>query len=211
MLAATLLVSVTWQNFLFYLQSHGHSQLISGTNNYVLFYALPGRCFEFALGMAAAALVLEGKPSWRRIGLCAAIVAMPVAVWLSLISQMGPFRDQLWGIVFAGLLVALSGASPAEASRGYVRVPYLWLVAFGEASYSVYLVHEPLLRLAVPLARGDSRFAGIHAANIPLLIGWMVLLFAAGFAFHHFVEKPFMNRSRRAAAPSRLEQAPAKS
>jgi len=65
-LAITLLISVMWQWFCFHRFGFSlHWTPVLSVN----YDALPGRCFEFAAGMVAAALVARPHPRHRRVAL----------------------------------------------------------------------------------------------------------------------------------------------
>ena len=154
--------------------------------------AVPGRWFEFAMGMVAAALVV--RPRRGQTAAAAAVIAAvaPVGVWLVLKhGQFGPLRDQLWGIVFAATLV-LTAATPAWLARSAVVRLTAWS---GGISYSIYLLHEPLLQLSQLVLdrmgiRLEYRLPLFLACGLPLLVG-------LGFAFHLVAERPFMSAAKR--------------
>ncbi|MEK7264549.1 MAG: hypothetical protein AAB227_00490 [Pseudomonadota bacterium] len=88
-----------------------------------------------------------------------------------------------------------------------------WLRKTGDASYSLYLIHVPaflvvgkLVSLVVPDTRLD---------NILLIALFTASAIAAGFALHHFVERPLLGFTRRIgdrlfAAKSQTSVAPEK-
>lgn len=105
-----------------------------------VFYLLPTRIWEFGLGALAAAVAGVGMPSrW-----------VSVALWLLalgalLLAALRPFGA--WHPVADALLVCV-------ATAGFLRWPSRWLTegalarslaACGAISYSLYLVHWPLL------------------------------------------------------------------
>jgi peptidoglycan/LPS O-acetylase OafA/YrhL len=87
-----------------------------------------------------------------------------------------------------GAMLALLGLVELERTH-HLRTPK-FLVSLGDASYSIYLIHLPVLiftaKLVIPLR------AHLH---LPLAI-WYALFFcvalAAGFAVHYALEKPLL-------------------
>lgn len=139
----------------------------------------------FALGMVAARLAF--KPDQKR--------PSPVAVWATILLFFGLgiasigwtkelwIRDSLLGVGVAALLVAV----------GTQRVPILdskVLVWLGGFSYSLYLMHHPVMQVlfahrpewvATPL----RQMAYLFVVGVPLMVG-------ASYAFFRVFEKPFM-------------------
>jgi peptidoglycan/LPS O-acetylase OafA/YrhL len=161
---------------------------------YIYAYALPGRLFEFALGMLAA-LALARQPAaphpggWIRRYLAGALafglMGLIVAHRWSLFS---PVTDVIWGLSFFCLLMYGGGRSEAGGSWLDSRP----LVALGLISYSVYLVHEPLI------TRGYAALHALHlapAATLALFeIGVAPLMIALGWLFFRAVEGRFLKR-----------------
>ena len=159
-----------------------------------------GRCFEFALGMFAAKAVAE----WHRDGrfplrladggiLIAffGVTAIDHRFW-----HLGITSDAKWGLIYAALLLA--------GSRPHSRLHHLlsarWLVACGIFSYSVYLIHEPLIiALRRPLAAYSLSNPANAALELCVIVPAMLLL---GYLFHRLFERPFMNAPRPAAPPA---------
>ena len=159
----------------------------------VWYSAVPGRLFEFTMGMVAAAAVARPR-RWHLAAAAAALVVLP-PIGFAVASVRGSFRpglDQLWGVSAASLIV-LSAAIPARVTRWPAMRLIAWL---GGISYSVYLLHQPLLELSYKLLIRPwgvpipYRLALFLAAGLPALV-------ALGWAFHCLVERPFMSPRRR--------------
>jgi len=158
----------------------------------------PARWLEWALGaLAAEAFVGKVKlPSFASSPLAFALflAAAEAADCTPRDSLVGAaahvVADPLYGIAFFSLVTRMV-ARPNDAwSEGGGRK----LVAIGLFSYSLYLLHVPVMGLA--------KIIGFHL-HIPT---WGVfalraaLPFPIAWGFHRAVERPFMERSRRLPA-----------
>jgi peptidoglycan/LPS O-acetylase OafA/YrhL len=199
-LGAALVLSFAWQTLLVphvIVLNHRplHSQ--QWPTQTVWYDAVPGRWFEFVAGAAAAALVVNPRRSQLAVALGLIVVCAPIAVSLNIQEGgwFGPFRDQLWGVTFASLLV-LTAATPIRIARSAVVRLIAWT---GGISYSIYLTHEPILHLSQPV------LARLHVplgARLPLfLFCGLPLLVAIGFGFHLLFERPFMSAKRPPLSP----------
>ena len=157
---------------------------------FVLNSSVFGRCFEFVLGMYCALLVArwhkeqKSPLSWPDYLLFALILPMG---WLDQGSHI--VYDAMWGLLYAALLLMAS----RPRSMVHQVLSHRVLVSLGLFSYSVYLIHQPLV-----IALGH--FAIRHFSNaevvgfelcivIPLMLG-------LGYGFHLLFERPFMNAPR---------------
>ena len=163
---------------------------------FVLPKAVPGRMFEFVLGMGMAKWVANGfsrtgnsSPGPRILTLGAACFLAFAAVAAT--TQCLPLSviDVLWAAGFAGLV---GGAS---LHNGWVSRIFSgrWLAGLGIASYSVYLLHQPLIEragfLTLTYCRpGTAFFVGL--ALLPLVVGLCLL-------FYFAVERPCLKRIRK--------------
>lgn len=114
---------------------------------------LPGRWAEFILGMVAAELFVTGRiHPWARRARWLIPVLVPVAIGLSGL----PLSHMVYGAVFFSLL------SMVLASDNIVSKMAGWrpLVAIGTMSYSLYLVHQPIVQ-------GLAYFIRVHGHTSP--------------------------------------------
>lgn len=159
--------------------------------------------FEFFLGMAAAWYVRH-RTVRAPLGVAALGVVIFVAFGLAEIYTAFPARQ--WEALGYGLgsMLVILGVVGAERA-GDLRIPSL-LRLLGDASYSIYLVHMPLLSV---MARG-LRATGLHfgEGNWLLFILMAGLACAGGVLFHVVVERPLMDLVRRRAAGRHPEAAP---
>ncbi len=154
----------------------------------------------FAAGMLAAALTVRGRsvaPKWL-LG-CVVVVGM-IAVRLG--SGNGLVHDLATSA--AGFSVLLMAVDARSAVVRVLSSPIL--VKVGLFSYSLYLVHAPVVHLSwLALLRlrlsPDATCAILALAGLPLII-------LVSYGFHRLFERPFM---RVKQAPAVLRAAPAES
>jgi len=122
-----------------------------------------GRWSEFALGMCAAELHSRGLAGrWLRPITVAALLAAAVG----LLVPNNPLSHVFFGVVFFALLCGV-------LSRGSrIAAIFSWrpLATIGVMSYSLYLVHQPLVEAAAALGAGLGRSPG------QVFVGLLVLL-----------------------------------
>lgn len=184
--------AVLWQGAAFF--KYGLS-MQWGSDMATAYHALPARCFEFALGMCAAALVAAPHPSHRRRAwMLIGSVLVPALWFVFFVSRFGPLLDQAWGVIFASLIVILAGV-PHAAFASWARLR--WLVALGTASYSVYLIHQPLIGLF------EAGHFSLSDANSYGFIGFallrLVIIVGLGVGFFALIERPFITTRSRLA------------
>jgi peptidoglycan/LPS O-acetylase OafA/YrhL len=169
--------------------------------DFVLAKAAFGRMLDFYAGMVAALIVARhpASPPWRRFGMpgLAAFFLLAAFLTSTCVSSSSPIADVLWAFGFAAL-VCHSCQSGSLCQRALSRRPF---VATGVASYSIYLLHQPLVERADFLIRlflkpGWAFIAGV--AVIPLVL-------AAGFVFFALVEGPSLRYLSRVPARSKAE------
>ncbi len=132
----------------------------------------------------AVAAGIDGLPRLHRIALwCAALALFAVP---SNAAQGLPAG-------FGALLVVMMSFSDRRAGAVLTGPVQLWL---GRVSYSLYLVHLPILLATVHLFQSQLPLL------IVLLLG-VALSLAAAEVMHRAVERPWMRLGRRLAAPRR--------
>lgn len=132
----------------------------------------------FLLGIAAAEIELR-QAARGRLSLLLFALALCVAIFSAPSSMLGYFMQVQTGWqVAAFFLVVAAGSVPALRSALAFR-PLVWV---GIASYSIYLVHEPL----IATIEHNTRMDGFEAAGLGVL---------AGIAFWFIFERPFMENA----------------
>lgn len=161
----------------------------SATVTSLIRYQLPGRFFEFALGMALAASVMGATDKHLVMSRCRLAFAVLVFPALA-IRWLGPvaLADPMMGIVYAAACGALLST---QAPRSWPPAIWRSITLLGRASYSIFLIHDPILTTIAAFWRrylpdGLPLFAGL-IASVPLVI-------AAGLALYYAVERPMWRR-----------------
>lgn len=160
-------------------------------------YLLSLQNLEFVLGMLAAVAVRRG---WG--------MALPISAWIvagGLVSGLtltltDPAQQPAMRPLF-GLGMALLVVGCARRDLASTRPPAATWALLGAASYSIYLIHNPLLSLTQRL------LAAAHVGWLPACMAGVALAIAAGIGYHKVVEQPLLDKarsrlSRRAVASS---------
>jgi peptidoglycan/LPS O-acetylase OafA/YrhL len=155
----------------------------------------------FALGMLAAYLARKDSPGFERLrrsvpwlwlmiaGLC--VVGGLIKYWGTTVAVERYFYlDLLMGVTAAAALVESSRAEPTRMTRWLGFKP---LVVVGTFSYSLYLIHAPLLQLLWqfvlhPLGLGDDAMFAFYMS-----VG-LLLILAASYGYFRVLEEPFMRQ-----------------
>jgi len=196
------LLLLAWRRF-----GSAATTLITAVTVCILFAILRGTFWEglciqylflFTLGILAATIVYspsEGRPArWHRFpwGATAAAGGMLLLLlnyhW-RIFHQGWPvfIEDILMGAVAFALLLAASG------SRGWLRRALEWrpLVLVGTFSYSLYLIHAPLLQVIWQYGLHPLRLSDSATFLILALVG-TPLIVAASYLFFLGCERPFL-------------------
>jgi len=139
---------------------------------------------QFAAGVGIANLSeMDGLPGRRggAVLIFAGLVGLAVPAVLGLFSEF--WRPFIWGVP-ATLIVG--GALAIEGDREVKRWPAL--SALGDASYALYLVHEPAQALVAHTLGAANPWLFYPAA--------ITASIAAGLACHRWVERPLIKWAR---------------
>ena len=141
----------------------------------------------FAMGIGVA-WVLRHRRARHASWLLTAGAAVLVATLLYG-GWRGAVHDELYLVSGAGAALAMLGAVELERS-GRLWVPR-WMSFLGDASYAIYLIHDPVVSAAAHMGfRLDARL------HWPIMI-WMMIFVGlgamAGCALHVWVERPLLH------------------
>ena len=160
------------------------------------FYSLPTRAWELGLGglLAATTMRHESLPSW---------IAVPLG-WLGLAAILAALVLILPSTPYPGVAALLPAlGSAAVILSGQRRGSVATLLALrplrflGLISYSLYLVHWPILVLpAADLPVGELLPLGMR-------VGLALVAVAVGWVSYRFIERPIHRGRRFAARPPR--------
>jgi peptidoglycan/LPS O-acetylase OafA/YrhL len=162
----------------------------------LLAYQIPGRIWEFALGMYLAELILHATPELRRLFAWLWLPSLVFALWCR---AFGPpyLPEMAFGLLYTAIcgLFLITWKSPQGGSPGAIRrFMQSWGARFGRSSYSFFLLHAALLMLLdrlFPAAPGHpyQRALFLTAVGLPITV-------AAATALYLKIELPFWKRLR---------------
>jgi len=181
----TALVSIVWR-LLMYLHL---PEPIDWTVAVQYYEAVPGYAIVFAVGMAAAAMIARPDPVVHRRIRAYLLAALPITIAISLVGGFAYiFAGVLWGSVFAAMLVSTASITNSQV---HSRPPVALLAKIGVFSYSVYLIHAPLLRLFIPQLWNLTSPTALAAYLLLRPVG----LIGVAYVFFRIFEKPFLRQS----------------
>lgn len=150
----------------------------------------------FAMGMFGASVYRSTSPVWRhmrewRVWDALALGSLALLFWLAPVIHWY-VRDLIVGVATVGLLLAAARAgvrNPIHAALEWR--PLVWIGGF---SYSVYLIHAPLIQLLWQYGLRPLGF-GLNAlpTYLALLAVGLPLIVAASWLFWWACERPFLN------------------
>jgi peptidoglycan/LPS O-acetylase OafA/YrhL len=163
----------------------------------------------FVLGMFAAYVAQSPKDMfararerfpWRATATLGLVVTAGLTLWLGWHWGENHFYilDLPVGIMATSALVASSRSADSTLSRAFSWKP---LVFVGTFSYSIYLVHAPLLQILWqyvlhPVGADNATiFAFLMTLGFAMILG-------ASYLFFRVFEEPFMRAAKRRAVPA---------
>jgi peptidoglycan/LPS O-acetylase OafA/YrhL len=170
----------------------------------------PWLCGLFGMGVVAAALTARGttlpRMSWSALALVATAVSV-VLMWpfVDGVTQDGAMwpADLAVGAAIALFFVAASCNDRIVPARLLALRP---VVLIGSFSYSLYLIHAPLVDLV------GACLARWHAGATATIVAYGVLIpavVALAYGFYRVFERPFMSKALRTALDIETRSAPA--
>jgi peptidoglycan/LPS O-acetylase OafA/YrhL len=151
----------------------------------------------FGMGVVAAQLSTRAplRLPWRWISVIAAVLAVAAIATHGEGTPNGAFwgADLVVGAAVAVFFVASSGVRAPLAAQALSLRPIVILGAF---SYSLYLVHGPIVELAGEALHRANASGGVAALVYGLSIP---LMLAFAYGFYRVFERPFLSPALRAA------------
>ncbi|HMJ10630.1 MAG TPA: hypothetical protein VK524_04440, partial [Polyangiaceae bacterium] len=174
-------------------------------------YASPWFLGLFGFGMLAAAINFApgvdygpAQPAgWEKLALALAlVVAALTGAKIPALDSPHPLIDTVLGLATAAFLIAATrrlqlGQRPSFVARLFEHPISMKLGLF---SYSIYLVHCPVLR-ALNLPLRNNHVAAIPSFVVLLLVALPAALLVS-YVFHRIFERPFMSLSASQFGPA---------
>jgi peptidoglycan/LPS O-acetylase OafA/YrhL len=163
---------------------------------FVLPWGVLGRIFEFSLGVFLASTIRLER---HRLSQPYLLAGVSILAGLSVLAKKiwgvtHPVTDLLWTLTFA--CVVWGAAQPGSLLRRVLE--FQVLVRIGEASYSIYLVHNFVLGPLVEAVIDESSSVQLRVGgSIPLVVATLLVC----YPFYQLVERPLIRLGR-----SRLEK-----
>jgi peptidoglycan/LPS O-acetylase OafA/YrhL len=151
---------------------------------------------EFLAGIGIAKLARRGVTRGWRLSLAGGLVWAVLGGVLVLAATGRPYElvmfDHRWRCLAYGPAAVLI-AYGLVGTEGRWRLPAV-LHRAGDASYSLYLIHIPVLTLAVTVRQ---QLPPTKLVELAWVAGTFVACVAAGWLCHVWVEKPLLNWAKR--------------
>lgn len=154
---------------------------------------------QWCLGMVAVEshYGLVKLPRW-----CRALWAVPVWGALALLSleTLPIFSSLLWGLTFFTLI---NYCVRLERKEKWPRHAFMaWMSGVGVFSYSLYLVHNPAMRIVEQLVKAPAATATSPWIYLAYELFLVACCFGAGKLFFWLVERHFLNTKAPSASPT---------
>jgi peptidoglycan/LPS O-acetylase OafA/YrhL len=141
--------------------------------------------FDFLIGVVVALLFLRGGREWLLVGRRRLVSLVVASAAIAVLSATMPVRPAYLLLTPFFALLVLGLAVPPR--RGASWLAARWLLLLGEASFSLYLIHVPLMNL-------------MSLAAFPPWIGWawVLLTVGASILILAFFETPARRATKKA-------------
>jgi len=147
----------------------------------------------FVYGLVAAVVITRPAGRWRWWGYVSLITGLAVVIACAYLGAVRAEGDSYWLDLVIGVAVATGLAYLTARPTSRLRRTLEWrpFMAVGRFSYSLYLLHAPLLIVAwVFLVKPLGLAPGAAFALMAVLV--VPAIVAASYGFHRAVELPFM-------------------
>ncbi|WP_162527218.1 acyltransferase family protein [Sphingomonas solaris] len=149
------------------------------------YYLLLTRAWELLIGslLAYGAPFEVSRRAYAELVAAAGLALLVASVLLLNHESPFPGYNALWPTLGAAAIIAADTRTPTLVGRLLGTKPF---VAVGLISYSLYLVHWPVIVLA--------RYVLFRPPSVPEQVLLLVAMFVVAFLVWRFVERPFRNR-----------------
>ncbi|MBL8087794.1 MAG: acyltransferase [Chthonomonas sp.] len=157
----------------------------------------------FALGMVAARMAMDSReepPTHGVLMLCAGAL-FGASVWFATSRKDLWVADAFIGLAVAAVLIAITRYRGSWSDRMLGARPLVWLGSF---SYSLYLMHHPLLQVGYFLR---PEWAATPTRQTAWLLAWFPLVLLGCYGFYWVFERPFISSRRHTPSPEPITSA----
>ncbi|MBC8063829.1 MAG: acyltransferase [Chlorobia bacterium] len=146
-------------------------------------------CTGAAVAECAVAAKLRLPSLWLWVGTVSCLAA---SIATTLLADHLMLKQYVWTSFYLGLLVL--GLRSSKIQEWVACKPGRWLVGLGAITYSLYLIHFPLLRV---MGAAWVKYAGDKPSNIAVPVLGALLCLPLAYMFFRLVEKPSHEWARR--------------
>lgn len=177
-------------------------------------WACPWYLGLFALGMFAAELAVNPSRKTKILGHPMVVCCLWLAVFIAALLRPSHFIAHEWrpdvmiGCACVAMLLMCANSAQKSPRNWFLRVlESKPLVALGKFSYSLYLIHLPIIAILATLVWNVWKIPAQFAQSFYVWTG-VCLSIAIAYGFHLLFEKPFL-KSAPARTRTSLEEHPA--
>lgn len=152
------------------------------------FFMLPSRLWEFMVGYYTYRLLSQRGITNRSFGLTALLALLVLLFTLSVLNPETVFFASVAVVLLSAAVIGL-GFSTGSDQNVFSKI----LVTLGKYSYSIYLVHFPVIVLVNYVPFDGNNLYIESLGNLALILGLTALL---AFLLHQFVEAKTRHRLR---------------
>ncbi|MFI9235661.1 acyltransferase family protein [Streptomyces sp. NPDC053079] len=163
---------------------------LNGTQLWFVYAFPPVRVLEFTLGILTARLVQEGR--WIELRR-PVLIGLPVVAFALVPVLPATFVFGAALCVPLALVIPTLAMKDIAARRSVLRHPRL--VALGQSSYALYIIHYPIIMITRHVVGPDRKFGALEGTLLVLAIVALSLL--ASHLLYRYCEAPLMRRYAR--------------
>jgi len=182
-----------------------HSERIDRSNlHYVGLFTLGMTAAQAAFGTSGTVSSIRSKVPWTAVAV--ALIGVQAAMMLHwgwhTAMHSWLILDVFSAATAGAMLIAASQGTGGPFRRLFALRPLVWI---GTASYSLYLIHAPVIQLFWQYVIMPLHLVGVPAFALLISVGGALMLLSAKL-FYRWFEGPFTTPARAAAAPVRATE-----